>query len=115
MSNISTATYIKKLVKIIYEKEKQIELLKRTIRTHHHTEQPHIDPHIRNELQSASTQLREVNAQINAMERKMQELEAGLEEEITKNAQLEEDISALHAQNRQLSTSISTLTAQISE
>lgn len=97
MSNISTATYIKKLVKIIYEKEKQIELLKRTIRNQHHTDEQHIDLHIRNELQCASTQLREVNTQINAMELKMQELEAGLEEEIAKNVQLEEDISALHA------------------
>jgi hypothetical protein len=32
MLNISTATYIKKLVKIIYEKEKQIEILKKTIK-----------------------------------------------------------------------------------
>lgn len=34
MANISTATYIKKLVKIIYEKEKEIEELKKDMRSH---------------------------------------------------------------------------------
>jgi len=33
MSNLNTTTYIKKLVKIIYEKEKQIENLRHTLRS----------------------------------------------------------------------------------
>jgi hypothetical protein len=33
MSNINTATYIKKLVKMVYEKENQIEGLKKELRT----------------------------------------------------------------------------------
>lgn len=40
MSNPNSATYIKKLVKIIYEKEKEIEHLKNTINTKHSIEIP---------------------------------------------------------------------------
>lgn len=32
MSNINTATYVKKLIKVIYEKENQIEILKKELR-----------------------------------------------------------------------------------
>lgn len=32
MSNINTATYVKKLIKVIYEKENQIETLKKELR-----------------------------------------------------------------------------------
>jgi len=51
MSNISTATYIKKLVKIIYAKEKQIEEMKREGQKGYprHTEES-IDQHIKTQL-----------------------------------------------------------------
>lgn len=35
MASIHTATYIKKLVKMVYEKEKQIEVLKKDLRQFH--------------------------------------------------------------------------------
>lgn len=53
MSNLNTTTYVKKLVKIIYEKEKQIESLKNTIKTKQSINIPleedvNIDPELKN-------------------------------------------------------------------
>jgi hypothetical protein len=53
MSNLNTTTYVKKLVKIIYEKEKQIENLKNTIKTKQSINIPseedlNIDPELKN-------------------------------------------------------------------
>jgi hypothetical protein len=46
MSSIHTATYIKKLVKMVYEKEKQIEVLKKDLRQFHtSTSYKENDPH----------------------------------------------------------------------
>jgi chromosome segregation ATPase len=87
MSNINTATYIKKLIKVIYEKENQIETLKKELRncgaTARSEEQQEIgtplDENIKNELVLTAGQLREVNLKMNQMENKMVELELGLE------------------------------------
>jgi hypothetical protein len=43
MSNISSATYIKKLVKMIYEKERQMEELKRSLKHQEKREPQQID------------------------------------------------------------------------
>jgi hypothetical protein len=106
MSNISTATYIKKLVKLVYEREKQIENLKKELRDVGNPNsqgekekvilKEHangmIDDHIKSEMFHATAQLREVNMQMNAMEKKMVELELGLQEETIKNQEYEEEV-----------------------
>ena len=107
MSNINTATYVKKLIKVIYEKENQIETLKKELRSNcgagRGEEQQELgsplDENIKNELFLTAGQLREVNLKMNQMEHKMVELELGLEEELLKNNQLEKEVARLKQQN----------------
>ena len=66
---IATNTYVRKLVKVVYQKEKEIEGLKRQLRV---APLPApIDQQIHQELVSTTQQLREVSQQMNAMQAQM--------------------------------------------
>ena len=125
MSNINTATYIKKLVKMVYEKENQIEGLKKELRTassgscaggcKEGDEKRPMEETIKHELYLTSSQLREVTLQMNVMESKMVELELGLEEEIIKNNELEGEITTLKEENAKIRKESSNLQQQIEQ
>ena len=80
MSNISTATYIKKLVKMVYEKEKQIECLKKELKAQsvdvpcvrerkvlREHKNSMVEDHLKTEVLQASVQLKEVHDMMNTM------------------------------------------------
>ena len=72
MTTMTTSTYIRKLVKVVYQKEKEIEDLKRVVRG---AEPVPIDQNIQIELMSTTQQLRQVSKQMNQMESQMIGLE----------------------------------------
>ena len=94
---------------MVYEKEKQIEVLKKDLRQFHTStsykendpqeQRDPIDEKIKNQVFLATTQLREVNLQIAVMEQKIVELELGLDEETLKNNNFSEEIATLKAEN----------------
>ena len=92
----NSTVYIKKLVKVVYEKERQIEQMKRVLRERRgngENEGPEIEKDFKKEIESTSSQLREVNMQVLSMERKMMQLGEELKQEIIKSNQLEDENS----------------------
>ena len=90
MSSSTSTAYIKKLVKIVYEKEKQIESMKKTLkdRSENRTGDSsgkEIHSSLRKEMEYASTQMKEVNFHVLTMETKVFDLEKELEKEILKS------------------------------
>ena len=94
------STYIRKLVKVVYQKEKEIEAFKRQLRTPVPAPPP-IDKQIHHELMSTTAQLRGVSQQMNSMETQMLGLEQELEEEISKNSEYETEIKQLRAEKEE--------------
>jgi hypothetical protein len=84
MANINKDIYINKLVKVVQQKENQIEGLKQKLRNatnnlriggaHDSESRNPLEETIKHELYLTSTQLKEVTEQMYAMENKMIEL-----------------------------------------